>query len=115
MTMRDTANFPTVSVPVLSNTRVVIFLASSKADLFFISSPFFADKAVDLATTSGTANPRACGQQITMTVTIRSIENARSFPDSHHTRKVAIPATMAISVSQRAAVSASNCVLDFDL
>ncbi len=44
---------------------------------------------------------------------IRSLEKARSLPDQCQARKVAIPATMAISVSQRAALSASSCVFDF--
>ena len=39
--------------------NVVIFLAFSKAVLFLISSPCFADKAVDFATTNGTAKPKA--------------------------------------------------------
>jgi hypothetical protein len=67
-----------------------------------------------LATTSGTANPNAWGQQITITVTILSIANARSFPDKYHTRNVIIPATIAISVNHLAALSANSCVLDFD-
>ncbi len=58
-TIFDTSNFPTVNVPVLSKTIVVIFLAFSKAVRFFISNPCFADKAVDFATTKGTANPKA--------------------------------------------------------
>ena len=37
-----------------------------------MSSPCEAASAVDTATTSGTASPRACGQVMTMTVTIRS-------------------------------------------
>jgi len=38
---------------------VVIFRAFSKAVLFLINNPFFADNAVDFATTNGTANPNA--------------------------------------------------------
>jgi hypothetical protein len=88
-----------VSVPVLSNTTVVIFLAFSKAVLFLISRPFLADKAVDLATTSGTASPSAWGQQITIAVTILSIEKARSFPREFQVRKVMMPERIAIIVS----------------
>ena len=58
-TIFETSNFPTVRVPVLSNTIVVIFLEFSNADLFLISNPFLADNAVDFATTKGTANPNA--------------------------------------------------------
>jgi len=67
-----------------------------------------------LATTNGTASPSACGQQMTITVTILSIENARLFPDNHQTIKVVMPLTIAISVSHFAALSASSCVLDLD-
>ena len=48
----ETSNLPTVNVPVLSNTSVVISLAFSNAVLFLISKPFFADYSVDFATTS---------------------------------------------------------------
>ena len=113
-TIFDTSNLPTVSVPVLSKTIVVIFLAFSKAVLFLISKPFFADNAVDFATTNGTAKPKACGQQITITVTILSIANAKDCPVKYQYKKVPIPATIAITVNHFAAVFASNCVLDFD-
>ena len=69
-----------VNVPVLSKTMVVIFLEFSNAVLFLISSPLFAAIAVDLATTKGTASPKACGQQITITDTILSIANASVCP-----------------------------------
>src|SRR5205814_9509170 len=98
-TMRDTSNFPTVNVPVLSNTNVVIFLEFSNAVLFLISNPFFADCAVDLATANGTASPKACGQQITITVTILSTAKARSLPEKNQTANVAMPAAIAIMVS----------------
>ena len=39
-----------------------------------------AARAVDTATTSGTARPSACGQAITITVTVRSMAKAKSFP-----------------------------------
>jgi len=68
------------SVPVLSNTIVVIFLAFSNDVLFFMSSPFLAANDVDLATTNGTANPKACGQQITITVTILAMAKSRGCP-----------------------------------
>src|ERR1017187_6493920 len=79
-TIFDTANFPIVSVPVLSKTTVVIFLEFSNAILLLINNPCLADNAVDLATTNGTANPKACGQQITITVTILSIANDKGCP-----------------------------------
>ena len=110
----DTSNFPIVNVPVLSNTIVVTLLEFSKAVRFLISNPFCADKVVDFATTNGTAKPKACGQQITITVTILSIENVKSFPAKFHIRKVVMPAAIAINVSHCAALSASNCVFDFD-
>ena len=103
-----------MSVPVLSNTIVVIFLAFSKAVLFLISNPLFAASAVDLATTNGTAKPNACGQQITITVTILSIANASVCPVKYQYKNVVIPETIAIIVNHFAAVSANNCVFDFE-
>ena len=44
------------------------------------------------ATTSGTASPSACGQAMTITVTARSIANARSRPSPSQTTKVSEPA-----------------------
>src|SRR6185295_10480846 len=70
--IRATSNFPIVRVPVLSKMMVVIFLEFSKAVLFFMSKPFLADSDVEMATTKGTAKPKACGQQMTITVTILS-------------------------------------------
>ena len=110
----DTSNLPTVNVPVLSKTIVVIFLAFSKAVRFFISNPFFADKAVDFATIRGTANPNACGQQITITVTILSIAKANDCPVIYQYKNVAIPASNAIMVNHFAALSANNCVFDLE-
>ena len=76
----DTSNLPIVSVPVLSKTMVVMRRAFSKAVLFLMSNPLCAESAVDLATTKGTAKPKACGQQITITVTMRSMANAKVSP-----------------------------------
>ena len=59
--------------------------------------------------TSGTARPRACGQEITSTVTRRSTANAGSPRTVIHATNVAAPATMAAMVSQNAARSAKAC------
>lgn len=109
-----TSNFPNVSVPVLSKIIVVIFLAFSNAVLFFISKPFFAESDVEIATTNGTASPKACGQQITITVTILSSANTAGLPAIDHQKKnVMNPETSATIVRILAALSASNWVFDF--
>ncbi|MBA7591054.1 hypothetical protein ES708_33203 [subsurface metagenome] len=77
---RLTPKLPSVSVPVLSNTTVVIFLEFSNAVLFLIKRPFFADNEVETAVTKGMAKPKAWGQVITITVAILSMANARSGP-----------------------------------
>ncbi len=76
--MSVTPNSPLVSVPVLSNITAFIFLALSKAVLFLIRKPFFADIDVETAVTRGTASPRAWGHAITITVTILSREKTKS-------------------------------------
>src|SRR5690554_5626845 len=91
--MRVTSWEPLVSVPVLSNTIVVIFREDSKAVLLRINNPFLADILVDIAATNGTARPKACGQEITITVTIRSIANAIVSPNANHVKKVPKPNT----------------------
>jgi hypothetical protein len=50
----------------------LIFLEFSKAVRFLISKPFLAETDIDIATTKGTANPRACGQVKTITPAMRS-------------------------------------------
>ena len=50
---------------------VVIRRAFSNAVRFLMSKPFCAAMDVEIATTSGTARPSACGQAITNTVTTR--------------------------------------------
>src|SRR5690625_1492431 len=104
--MRVTSCEPLVSVPVLSNTMVVIFRDASKAVLFRINRPFLAETLVDIAATNGTANPSACGQEITITVTIRSIAKAIVSPNANHVKNVPKPNTNAIMVSHLAATSA---------
>jgi hypothetical protein len=76
---------------------VVIFLEFSKADLFLISNPCLADKADDLATTNGTARPKAWGQQITIYCYHSiSIANAKDWPWLRDTnsKKVETPASI---------------------
>jgi hypothetical protein len=44
----------------------------SSESLSFTSTPFRAESEVETAITSGIASPRACGQAITSTVTVRT-------------------------------------------
>ena len=78
-----------------------------------MSRPFFAASAVETATTSGTARPRACGQAMTMTVTVRSMANAKSLPmRTCQMKKVITPPPKATMVSHSAAVLARSWVFD---
>ena len=103
---------PLVRVPVLSKMMVVSFLAFSKAVRFLINNPCVADAVVEMATTKGMATPKACGQDVTMTVTILSSAKAKSL-FAYHTMNVATPITMEIMVSHLATLSARFCVWDF--
>ena len=62
------------------------------------------------ATTSGTASPSACGQAMTMTVTMRSTANGTSAPSASQTKSVAPPTESAIQVSHCAARFATSWV-----
>ena len=68
-----------------------ILRARSKAARSRISRPFWAVRLVLTATTSGTARPRAWGQVMTITVTMRSSANAKLSPRASQTAKVAAP------------------------
>src|SRR5690625_1263913 len=102
-----------VRVPVLSNTIVDILRDGSKTVLLRINSPFLAETLVDMEATSGTAKPNACGQEITITVTIRYIAKAIVSHNAIHVKNVPKPNTNAIMVSHLAATSARRCDLDF--
>ena len=82
-----TPKAPWVRVPVLSKTMVSISRARSKAARSRISSPLRAVRLVLTATTSGTARPRAWGQQMTITVTMRSSAKARLSPTASQMAK----------------------------
>src|SRR5690625_6886355 len=87
-----------VRVPVLSNTIVDILRDASKAVLLRINSPFLAETLVDMEATSGTANPNACGQEITITVTIRYIAKAIVSPNANKVKNITKHKTNAILV-----------------
>ena len=91
LTTSLTPNWPLVSVPVLSKTTVSRWRAFSNWILLRISRPLRADTAVIIATTSGTASPRACGQVMTITVTIRSRAKANRWPRTSQTTSVIVP------------------------
>ncbi len=63
---------PLVSVPVLSNSTVSTVRIRSSASRSLTRMPARAASAVEMAMTSGMASPRACGQAMTSTVTVRS-------------------------------------------
>jgi hypothetical protein len=93
---------------------VVSFLAFSNAVLFLMSNPCIAAAVVDMATTKGIATPRACGHDVTITVTILSKAKARLW-FTYQTIKVVIPTTIDIIVSHLATLSARFWVFDLAL
>ena len=87
--------------------------AFSKEVRFRMRNPCRAASAVETATTNGIASPRAWGQVITITVTLRSRENAKvSEAKTNHTIRVITPAESPMMVSHFAARSARFWVLD---
>ena len=94
--IRVTPKSPLVNVPVLSKSKTEILRDSSKAVRFRINKPFCADTAVDIATTNGIANPNACGQAITITVTILSKAYTNGNPKNNQTASVPKPIANAI-------------------
>ena len=106
-----TPNRPSVRVPVLSKMMAWIFRALSNAARSLMRRPFLAEIAVETATTRGAASPRACGQAVIMTVTIRSRANANGLPaKASQAKRVSAPTLMAMRVSQRAARFARSWV-----
>jgi len=94
--IRLTPKRPSVRVPVLSNTTASSSLARSNAARLRISRPLSAPILVLTATTSGTARPSACGQVITITVTMRSREKSKSAPRLSQMIRVRRPTLIAI-------------------
>ncbi len=92
--MSTTRNSPSVSVPVLSKMTVSSFLASSSPRRSRTSNPPFAPNVVEIATTSGTANPNACGQAMTRTVAVRTNASSGS-PSASQVTRVRAPTAMA--------------------
>ena len=83
----------------------------SSANRSLISTPPFAARSVAIETTSGMASPRACGQAMTRTVTVRTTA-ASGKPRSVQTMAVIAPAPRANQNSQPAALSAMRCAFD---
>jgi hypothetical protein len=109
-----TRNSPSVSVPVLSKMTTSRFRASSSPRRSRTSRPFWAPMVVEIATTRGTARPRAWGHAMTRTVTIRTMVKSMGAPMSCQTTSVMSAAAMATPVSIWAARSARCCARDFD-
>ena len=77
----------------------------SRASRSLISTPAFAARSVEIAMTSGIARPRACGQAMTSTVTVR-ITASSGLPSSVQATAVRMPAARANQNSSAAARSA---------
>ena len=85
---------PRVRVPVLSKSTVPTLRMASRARRSLIRMPALAEVDVEMAMTRGIASPRACGQAITSTVTVRTKASLRP-PCAHQSAKVAAPDTVA--------------------
>ena len=88
------AGWPLVKVPVLSKSTTSMVRIRSNAMRFLISTPARAACSVEMAITSGMARPRACGQAITRTVTVRMTASS-GLPRRDHVMKVMMPAPSA--------------------
>ncbi len=108
VSMAVTVGWPLVRVPVLSNSTVSTVRIDSRASRSLIRTPPRAARSVAMATTSGMARPRACGQAITSTVIVRTTAASGS-PSSVQTTAVMTPATSANQNSRAAARSAIRC------
>ncbi len=82
--------------------------AFSKACLSLIRSPDFAAIDIETATTRRITNLRACGQVITMTVTVLSRTKTSSLPKRIQKMKVRAPTVRAIIVRYIAALFARS-------
>ena len=97
---------PSVRVPVLSNRTTSMVRIRSRAIRSLIRTPDLAAFSVERAITSGMARPRACGQAMTSTVTVR-VTASVGWPIAVHTIAVMIAATRANQNSRAAARSAN--------
>ncbi len=100
--MSETPKRPSVRVPVLfvKHHHIQVFCPFKSGPVPDEQS-FLAAMAVDTATTKGTARPRAWGQVITITVTIRSREKQIPLPAKSQAPSVMPPAVRAMMVSQK--------------
>jgi hypothetical protein len=105
---------PRVRVPVLSKITTFRSRASSRPRRSRTRSPFCAPRVVEMATTRGTASPRAWGQAMTRTVTVRTMEKSMGAPRNCQTTRVSTPAPRATPVRSWAARSARCWARDFD-
>ena len=103
-----TACSPSVRVPVLSKRTTSMVRIRSSAIRSLISTPDFAARSVEMAMTRGIARPRACGQAMTRTVTVR-VTASSGLPRAAHTAAVMSAAVSANQKSSAAARSASAC------
>src|SRR5262249_10231774 len=76
-TTATTFGLPSVSVPVLSTTRVSIFSIRSSASAFLISTPTWAPRPTPTMIDIGVAKPSAQGQAMINTVTAATSPNAK--------------------------------------
>ncbi len=93
-TISVTDGFPTVRVPVLSNTIVLTLLAISMCSPPLYKIPFSAPFPAPIINAAGVANPRAQGHAIMMTETNARIEYVNpAFPIKYHPKNTPIAIT----------------------
>ena len=92
--MSTTFGFPSVIVPVLSRTIVLIRCAFSRISAFFINKPFSAPFPVPTIIATGVASPNAQGQAITKTDIAKLNANSKLSPIHKEIIKVKIAMLM---------------------
>ena len=105
-----TLGFPSVSVPVLSITRLSTFESTCNASAFLISTPAVAPLPVATITDMGVASPSAHGQAMIKTATAltRAWGRRGSGPRNIQAMKVTIATPITIGTNHAATTSASR-------
>ena len=106
--METSLGFPSVNVPVLSNTRVSTFPSTSSASAFRTKTPAIAPRPVPTMIDIGVASPKAQGQAMINTATALTSAYASlgSGPHTAQTTAVTIEATTTSGTKYPAVTSA---------
>src|SRR5258708_5307213 len=107
-----TLGLPSVSVPVLSTTRVSIFSIRSSASAFWMRAPAGAPRPTPTMIDIGVASPSAHGQAMIRTLTAATSPNAKrgSGPNMAHAAKARSATTSTAGTNQPATRSAMRWI-----